>query len=376
MKILISSQDFWFGPTAQMFSFLKHLFLYWFNGDVFIKNNFSTQIFYDNFIRENSAKNLYLVNNFNWSYDRYVWFYDPEVIFEWKKRNKKTIFLCNLTYLWDDSFLNNYSKNIKIENINLNDTKNHHELILLWYLFADKVFIRNTDGMNRKGKLFNRIKDKLEFIWPIIYPKIYNDSYKKYTLIQLWWQINPMSDNNFYEIYLTLIKKITDNIIWNKKIIVNPSLYDISKRIFNKNDILTTFWQEKYQKLLSESKLLLSPFGINTFFESSYFNLPTYILPEQHLGHIISLINYVWNLQKIKKQSFLLYNKLAYNLDYKNEWNFINFLKDEYIKLINNKIVVNFDRHIYNWENIVNRLNLKKYINKNLNYFIKELLEH
>ena len=89
MKIILSSQDFWFGPVTQMFSFIKHLLNSWFNGEIHIKNTKNSKIFYNNFIKDNDVKNIKLVNSYNIIYDKYIGFYDPEVIFKGKKENKK-----------------------------------------------------------------------------------------------------------------------------------------------------------------------------------------------------------------------------------------------------------------------------------------------
>ena len=122
---------------------------------------------------------------------------------------------------------------------------------------------------------------------------------------------------------------------------------------------------------MSNCSALFAPFWINSFFESSYFNIPNFILPEQHLWHIKSLIKYVWDLSKIKENSFLLYNLENYTLDYDNEKKFIDFLAKKYSKLLDNKFKIkSFDSKTTS--NIVNKLKINKYINKNINKFLLE----
>jgi hypothetical protein len=374
MKILLSSQDFGYWPTTQMFSFIKHLLIHWFAWEIFIKNNSSSKIFYDNFIKDNNWINIYLVDNYSWNYDKYIWFYDPEIIFEWKRKWKKTIFLCNLTFLWNDELIKKYENWVDFNNLNFQNISNYHEIILLWYLIADKIFIRKTDWINKEWLLYKLIKEKLSLIWPIIYPKIYKRNKKDFILIQFWWQVNPISSIDFYEVYFKLIKNILSEINIEKIIIVNPLLKDITKKIFTKDKIITTLSQEKYQKLLSETQALFSPFWINTFFESSYYDIPNYILPEQHLWHIKSIIKYFWNTKKIESQSLLLYNLEKYNLNYENEIDFIKILQNKYENLLEFNITINTDFSYEKWKNLINLLNLNKDINSGIDIFINEVI--
>jgi len=373
MKILLSSQDFWYWPTTQMFSFIKHLLLYWFSGEIYIKNNASSRIFYHNFIQENVYENIFLVESFDGDYDKYVWFYDPQIIFVWKKKKKPTIFLCNLPFLWNDVFVQKYPSKIGLEDIDFQEINNHHELMILWYLLADKIFIRSTDGIDIKWILYQAIKDKTTLIWPIIYPKIYKSKQSNYSIIQLGWQINPLAKQSFHKTYLRLIHTITKNIQWLKKIIINPELLSLAKSIFHDNNyqLISTVGQLEYQKLLSNSSLLLAPFWINTFFESSYFNIPTIILPEQHLWHIKSLIHYIWDVSKIKYDNFLLYNIDKYTLDYTHEKDFINFLEERYWELLHGWPEQKQDVH-RKTTNIINILKLDQYINKDIEKLLIE----
>lgn len=374
MKILFSSQDFAYGPTSQMFSFIKHLKIHWYENEIYIKKNSATEIFFNNFVNENFDNNVFLVNDFSGNYDVYIGFYDPDIIIEWKSKFKKTLFICNLTFLWNDSIFNDL-KNENIDNLLSRKTTNHHHKIALWYYFADKVYIRNTDKTDLNSQLYKNISHKTQFIWPIIYPKIYNQWIKKHCVIQLWWQINPITPKSFYFVYLKLVSLICKNISWEKKLIIHPDILEIALKYFSNDknyEIITTTWQWQYQKILSESYLLMSPFWINTFFESSYFNIPTYILPEQHLWHIKSLIQYVWDLEQIKNQSFLLYNIEKYNTTYENEIDFIDFLENQYENLIKtDSINLNFNN--LNYPNIIKYLKIDTSINNDIDKIIKEI---
>jgi hypothetical protein len=55
-------------------------------------------------------------------------------------------------------------KNINIQNIDLNLIENHHELVILAYIFADRVFIRSSDKLDQKSSLYNIVKDKIHYI--------------------------------------------------------------------------------------------------------------------------------------------------------------------------------------------------------------------
>ena len=374
MKILLSSQDFWFWPTTQMFSFIKHLLINWFKWELFLKENKTTELFYKKFIEKNNYKNISLVNNYIWEYEKYIWFYDQEIIFEWKRQWKKTIFLCNLTFLWNISLIEKYKNWFNFNGIDFNKIKNHHELILLWYLVADLIFIRNTDWIDKRSIFFDLIKEKTTFIWPIIYPKIYKRKEKDFILVQFWWQVNPITSDDFYINYFKLVKKILENVDINKKIIINPLLEKQAKKIFKKEEIITTLSQEDYQKLLSETKALFSPFWINTFFESSYYNIPTFILPEQHIWHIKSIFQYFSNIQNIKKNSYLFYELDKYPLNCSNEIDFINFLNISYKKLLEKKIDIDLTIFLNQWDNLINKFWIDKNINFNLNIFLNEVL--
>jgi len=254
MKILISSQDFWFWPTTQMFAFIKHLIINWFEWKIYLKNNNATKIFYNNFIENNDSKNIKLVDSYIWKYDKYIWFYDPNIIFEWKKCWKKTIFLCNLTFLWNIELINKYKDLLDFDNINFSKIKNHHELILLGYLIANKIFIRNTDWIDEKSIFYHLIKDKTTFIWAIIYPKIYERNEKDFILIQFWWQVNTITNNSFYINYFKLVKKLLANINIKKKIIVNTLLEEQAKKIFKNEEIITTYHKKNIKSFYLKQK--------------------------------------------------------------------------------------------------------------------------
>lgn len=334
MKILFSSQDFWYWATTQMFSIIQHLLMNWFDWKIWVVENKSTIIFFQNFIKENPDSNVVLQKDFDDTYDIYIWIYDPNIIFYAKKRNKKNIFLCNLTFLWNEKLIEKYNlDNINIDNIDFTKIKNHHELIILAYVFADTVFIRSSDKLDKKSLLYNIVKDKIHYIGPIIYPKMVEKIEPSHILIQLWWQVNPITNEDFYCIYFEIVKKILDKIEWKKILCINPSLEKFWKQYFPDTEILPTLSQFEYQKLLSQSSTIFSPFWINTYFETTYFNTPTYLLPEQHLWHIKSLLNY-FPIDTLKKYWTLLYTQQPYNLQWDNESDFIQFLLREYTKIL------------------------------------------
>ena len=371
MKILISSQDFWFWPTTQMFAFIKHLFLNWFNWTIFLKRNKSTEIFLENFLAENQfIKNIFLIDTSDWLFDAYIWFYDPEIIFEANKKNKISYFICNLTYLWEDDFVTKYQNISSINDFDINKISNHHEMIILWYLLADKVFIRITDNIDKEWKLYKAIKDKTNFLWPIIYPKLYKGKPWNYALVQLWWQVNPLSNNLFYETYFYLVKKIISNIDKEKVIVVNPLLFDIAKSIFRWYKLVKTTSQENYQRILSQSSLIMSPFWINSFFESALYDVPTFILPEQHIWHTKSIISYFDNFDNIRKCSFTFFNYCPYKFSWDNEKDFIDYLPNSYLSFIEKNIDLNIDV----WFNIMNEFWYSDVINKDIDLLIKEFI--
>ncbi len=338
MKIFLSSQDFWYWPTSQLFSIVKHLYEKQFQGEVVIKNNTSTAIFFDHFIKENPRFNVSLVEDFpqDDTINLYLGIYDPFTIFEAKKKNKKAIFLCNLTFLWNDQSLEYYLwiKGDERKDIIKKDTTNHHDFIILAYLLADQVFIRSSDSLDASSKLYKAIKDKLSFIGPIIYPKQHKYSFeKKYHLIQLGGQVNPITSEEFYCLYFQLIAQLFSPLQENKLFIINPQLESLAKKYLKNQTILTTLGQSEYQKLLAESHILYSPFWINTFFEASYYDIPTYILPEQHLWHIKSLIKY-FEKNKISEYGTTLYWECPYPLQRKHESDFLSFLQENYKKQI------------------------------------------
>lgn len=335
MKILLSSQDFWYWATTQMFSIIQHLLIRWFDWKIWIVENNSSKIFYQNFIKENPNWNIFLQSDFDDTYDIYVWVYDPNIIFYAKRKNKKNIFLCNLTFLWDDRFIGKYDiKSININDIDFNLIENHHELIILAYIFADTVFIRSSDKLDKKSFLYGVVKNKVNYIWPIIFPNMVKKWKPSHILIQLGWQVNPLSNGEFYCAYFEIVNKILDRIEWKKILCVNPSLESLSKKYFSNIEILSTLSQQEYQRVLSQSSMLISPFWINTYFETVYFGTPTYLLPEQHLWHIKSLLNY-FPINVLKKYWTLLYTQgVPYNLQWSNEGDFIQFLFKEYSRII------------------------------------------
>lgn len=371
MRILFSSQDFWYWPTTQMFSIIQHLLLRWFKWEIWVLKNKSTEIFYKNFVTENPNWNVILQDNVQDNYDFYVWIYDPNIIFYARKKNKKNIFLCNLSFLWNDKLINKYNgKEINVSDIGL--VENHHELVLLWYMFADQVFIRSSDKLDTNSILYNKIKDKVRYIWPIIYPKRVEKWLESHVLIQLWWQVNPITPKSFYCNYFKIVKKILDTIEWKKILCVNPLLENISKEYFAGIEILSTLPQYKYQQYLSQSSMLLAPFWINTYFESVYFNIPTYILPEQHLWHIKSLLHY-FSVDTLKKYWTLLYTQEApYNLEWSNESEFIEFLSAEYSRILEKDSLKICDSSGI-W-NIMIDNNYDSLVNKDIDYFLNAFL--
>lgn len=377
MKILLSSQDFGYWPTSQLFSILKHLYEKGFKGEVLIKNNKSTTIFFNHFIRENTNINISLVEEFPQTndIDLYLGVYDPFVIFEAKRKEKQSIFLCNLTFLWNEQALEYYSwiKNFDRQNIVSKKISNHHDFIILAYLLADKVFIRSSDSLDSASKLYQAIKNKLSFIGPIIYPQQCEASLqKKHHLIQLGGQVNPITSEEFYSVYFQLINQLFKPLREQKLFIVNPQLKTLAQKYLKNEVILTTLGQREYQELLRESYMLYSPFWINTFFEATYYNLPTYVLPEQHLGHIKSLIKY-FDKNTIAWCGTTLYGDMPYPLEWKHESDFLFFLEEKY------KEQINFPtRKIQSgkYTNLMQEYGYDRLINKDISQLLKLILKH
>ena len=343
------------------------MLLRWFSWKIWVIENKSSKIFYQNFIKENPNWNIVLQSDFDDTYDVYVWIYDPNIIFYAKRKNKKNIFLCNLTFLRNESFIGKYNlKNINIQDIDFNSIKNHHELIILAYILADIIFIRSSDKLDQNSLLYSVVKEKIHYIWPIIYPNIVKKWKPSHILIQLWWQVNPITTEEFYCTYFEIVKRILDNVWWKKVLCVNPFLENLSKKYFSDTEILPTLSQYEYQKVLSQSSMIFSPFWINTYFETVYFNTPTYLLPEQHLWHIKSLLNY-FSVDVIKKYWTLLYTQCPYSLEWDNESDFIQFLLEEYTRIIKkNSLKIGSTTSIWN---IMIDNNYQSLVNKDIELF-------
>lgn len=376
MKLIFSSQDFGYGPTSQMFSLLKHLLREGYRKEILIKSSKTTKIFFDNFCKENTQAKIRLIDNLEDEVgDLYVSLYDPHCIFEAKKQKKKSIFLCNLTFLRNESILEKDIKSLtqNWESFITKRNNNHHNLIILAYLLADHVYIRKTDQVNIHSLLYQAIKEKTSLIGPIIYPKIKSTSRKKcYHLIQLGGQINPLSGEKFYTIYFKLIKKLFNHYKEELIFMVNPHLKNLAQKELGIWTILTTVWQHEYHKLLSETKILYSPFWINTFLESAYYNIPTYILPEQHLGHIKSLLQY-FNINTITQYWSTRYEQENYSLERKNESDFLSYLQKSYEQNLNN---INRNIKAIPEKNIIKEYKYDKLINQDLDLVLKMILEH
>lgn len=338
----MSAQNFWFWPTTQMFAILKHLLLADKKQDreIDIIRNNTTSIFFDNFVAYNKISNIRLIDEVTKTYDTYIGIYDPYVIFEWKKRGKQTIFFCNLWFLWSsDTDIDRYmidSNYLSIDELIDKYSHNHHNMIFLAYILCDSIYYRSTDGKIIQNDLFVRLKDKITLLWPIIYPRLYQKQANPDKLLfQLGWQVNPISSESFYELYFDVIKKILswlDKKLYYDKIyiLVNKEILSLAETVFDWWKVLPTMPQEEYQILLSQTKALFHPFGINTFFESICYDVPNFILPEQHIWHIKSLIQYTGDMQKIDKSSILMYSMAKYQLSWENEIVFIDFLKTRY----------------------------------------------
>lgn len=386
-KIILSAQNFWFWPTTQMFAIIKNLLKKYEKEErkIDILTNKTTKIFFDNFLKYNKSDKINLVNKINDDYDLYLWIYDPYIIFEGKKSNKKTIFFCNLWFLRSsDIDIDKYiydCKNLDVDSLIKKYSYNHHNMIFLAYILCDSVYYRQTDWNTKDNRLFKLLSNKINLVGPIIYPKLYKKVRNPDKIIfQLWWQTNPISSKTFYKNYFKVISKILewlDKAIYQDKIfiIINKDLLNLWKKIFKWRNIIGTIPQEEYQLLLSEARILLHPFGINTFFESTYYKVPNFILPEQHIWHIKSIKQYIPNNKLLKDISFLLYNIKKYKLWRDNEVDFINFLNNEYEKLIRDDLNLP-NLHKFIDTPINTAISKKNSINKNIDKLLKEIIEY
>jgi hypothetical protein len=178
-----------------------------------------------------------------------------------------------------------------------------------------------------------------------------------------------------------LIKQITQFVKkrdYEIVLIINPLLLHIAKQIFpSQYTLLPTLAQEEYQKMLAISSALFAPLGINTYYESSYYNIPTFILPEQHLGHIKSIQRYFPSLKSIKKQSFCLihpFPELLKCLEV-SEKEYIIYLEEKITQLKESFLEIShISEFLQNGKNLFTKYHYDKQISQHIEKIITHIL--
>lgn len=305
MNVLSSAFPFGYGPASKMLVIAKQLR----NSDAIVKVDFVGDDVALTFARQN-AQHYNSVMSFDDISDIDASGYDLAIcvmnhyFMIWAYlHNIPTVFIDSLFWFWEwdneerlilaDNFIKDLQDGISFNRaMRLSEKFNSHELKYIAYRLADTVLTQDfaeEQYMSRSHPVRDSITRTQ--IGPIVDTSYVNhESDRKNVLISLAGTYSPLNREPQALAYADLVLDVFDNFINNLPtdtdiiMTANPNLVDkIDLR--NKRIRLTSLSHDEFLRQLATSKILFTPAGVTTIYESICYGTPIVFLPEQHDGH-------------------------------------------------------------------------------------------
>lgn len=349
MKILCGAEPFGFGPASKLITVIDNL-----NREANIKKfTFVGTGTSKQFIQDNLFPNMEIYNgdallNFpHYNFDSVISVMDYKVVAWGFYYNKPVYLIDSLFWFWNWNEL--YSENIKAR-IYQEKQKSFREFMgylaelpghiqmYAAHLMAES-YIQIYPGLNRDKKLIDDVKPYL--ILPIVNKNYRSSKKRKRVIVSLSGMVNPNITKKNATTYLHIINLLFTDYLKTIEdkfeiiFVVNPSLIEKAKEIIPFK--IRSYKQKDFLRILSESSLILTPPGITTIYESHFYDIPIFLLPEQHDGHYNNYLNIIKSCAEGENIfNGELLNKL-YSIEEKNPKVYTDILYRLYAKIINNK---------------------------------------
>lgn len=303
MRILSSAQSFGYGPASKLVTIAKWLRPH---------KNYHIDFLGDDvaltYVLQNS---LYFNNIFEYSgkypnhrdYDMVISVMNPyTIIWAWIN-NIKSIYVDSLFWFWNwdenrFSHLDNVITELKsVNNVDevwaLVKDVEPHDMQYIAYKLADLALVQKFSF--EKDQQINHDKYrrdlKVTYIGPIIDDnKRRTDKNRNKVIISLSGLLSPLNREKEALRYSSLVMNLLDEVIGDLPddieifLTTNPNVITEIRPI-NERINLVSLSNNAFLELLNETILLFAPAGITTLYESLNYDVPIFLLPEQHDGH-------------------------------------------------------------------------------------------
>lgn len=303
-RIYVSSQNFGYGPTSNLFAILKSLKTKTDLFEIHAIENESLQLFSSKEpdIIDSIAENIEPKKT-----DLVLSSFDPFIILDAWLNDIPTVFYCNLFWYWDiytkkeklistknqlQKFKNekNFSeaKNLFMEIFN----ENPHLGIFMGFFLANHSFTRRFPTIEKFHAIFKNEINLSVFDIYIPYELQSHNTNKPNILIQLAGGRNCIVTDEENILYLELCLALAKYLALihqelNFIICVNPKILDLinlSKNLANNIQVVPSLSQHENLEMMEKSLAIFSSPGLETIYESIYTQCPIFLLPEQNAG--------------------------------------------------------------------------------------------
>lgn len=359
-KIYVSSQNFGFGPTSNLFAILKNLKSKSNKIKIYALHNEAMGIF----SRINHGIVDYNVDKIDFhNVDLVFSSFDPFAILNAWLLNIPNIFYCNLFWYWDvfnkkeqiihhldqlNIYKDSQEKYKAREYFRNIFDKNPHEGIFMGFLLASKCFTRKFHDIDRYLNAYSEyLNISITDIY-IPYELKLASRIKKTVLFQLSGSRNPVVNLEENIIYVNLCVQVTKHLAnsFNSlefAICINPFLLEkinvIDYCLPINVKIISSVSQEQNLKMMEESLAMFTSPGLETIYEGIYTHCPIFLLPEQNAGQYS--IFQMLNSSGYEPKRFLI-NELFPNrkklYDENDAHNIYGIIKDE---ILNSEKIIN-----------------------------------
>lgn len=305
MKIVASAFPFGYGPASKLLVIAKQLR----NSDSSTSIDFVGYDIALSFAQQNSQYYNQIIPFDDikkvdpYQYDLAISVMNPYLIIWAYLNDIQTIYIDSLFWFWewdsrrlkiaDDLLEKIRDKNaVFSEILTLIKPLNSHELKYVAYQLSTHNLTQSfaeTKQKDAKNNIKARVNRKA--IGPIVdINHIKHGVKRNNVLISLAGTYSPLNREQEALLYADLalaalddfVNKLPDEI--DVVMTVNPDLVD-KITPSNKRIKVTSLSHDEFLENLNTAKLLFAPAGVTTIYESAYYDVPIFFLPEQHDGH-------------------------------------------------------------------------------------------
>lgn len=305
MKIITSAFPFGYGPASKLLVMAKQLR----NSGSSTKVDFVGYDIALSFAQQNSQYYNQIIPFDDiekvdpYQYDLAISVMNPYLVIWAYLNGVQTIYIDSLFWFWEwDSKRLNIADDLldKIrdksatfnEIFALTKTLNSHELKYIAYQLSTHNLTQSFAESQRKDTK-NSIKERInrKVIGPIVDISHIRHGVKRNSiLLSLAGTYSPLNREQEALLYANLVLAALDDFInrlpdeVDVVMTVNPHL--VNKIVPSNERIkVTSLSHDEFLENLNTAKLLLAPAGVTTIYESAYYGVPIFFLPEQHDGH-------------------------------------------------------------------------------------------